>query len=291
MARLGHEIEYAAARFGVTVARLLGPALADRFGSTLGKAAYHLVSSRRRIAMDNLARAFGDELTPEQCERLTREVFRNIGCTWLDFARLGKTFRNNPEKLFDGGEVEALRQAREAGKGAIVVGGHFGSLEMWGLWTAVQGFKANLFVGMQSNRKVDEMINDFRRELGVGIIYTNQGVGEVVRALRRNELVAIAPDQHSPGGLTIDFFGRPAATARGPAVFSIRSGAPIVPVVLRRERYDRHVVMAGEAICPPKDGDLESRVRRMTSAYTEFFEDCIRMYPEQWWWTHRRWKI
>ncbi|MBI5265795.1 MAG: lipid A biosynthesis acyltransferase, partial [candidate division Zixibacteria bacterium] len=62
-------------------------------------------------------------------------------------------------------------------------------------------------------------------------------------------------------------------------------------MLLRRERYDRHVVMAGPAIYPPNSGDEEKDIVFMTEAYTRFFEECIRKYPDQWLWTHRRWKL
>jgi KDO2-lipid IV(A) lauroyltransferase len=49
--------------------------------------------------------------------------------------------------------------------------------------------------------------------------------------------------------------------------------------------------MLGEPIHPPETGDTERDVRTVTQAYTSFFEACIRRYPDQWLWTHRRWKI
>jgi KDO2-lipid IV(A) lauroyltransferase len=79
--------------------------------------------------------------------------------------------------------------------------------------------------------------------------------------------------------------------AKGPALFAVRCGSPILPFLLRRERYDRHVIMAGDPIYPPESGDLEADILAMTEAYTRFFEDGIREYPDQWMWTHRRWKV
>ena len=64
-----------------------------------------------------------------------------------------------------------------------------------------------------------------------------------------------------------------------------------MPFLIRRERYDRHVVMAGTPIYPPHSGDDEKDIEEMTIAYTKFFENGIREYPDQWMWTHRRWKL
>jgi len=291
MARLSHDIEYVAARIGVAIARSLSPAQADHFGAGLGGLAYYVMASRRRVALDNITRALADEIGHKECQRMVSEVFRNTGRSLIDLARTGEVYRHSPERLFVSGDIDQMRRVHDEGKGGLLVSGHFGSFELWGVWIAIQGFPANFLTGIQSNLRINDLINGYRSELGVGVIPADQSAREVMRALRRNEFVAMLPDQHSPAGIAVDFFGRPAATARGAAVFSIRSGAPILPMMLRRERYDRHVVMAGEAIYPPGDGDLESKVRQMTMAYTAFFENCIRKYPEQWLWTHRRWKI
>jgi KDO2-lipid IV(A) lauroyltransferase len=60
---------------------------------------------------------------------------------------------------------------------------------------------------------------------------------------------------------------------------------------LRREQYDRHVLMPGEPIYPPNSGDEEKDIESMTVKYAAFLEAGIRQYPDQWMWTHRRWKL
>jgi KDO2-lipid IV(A) lauroyltransferase len=85
--------------------------------------------------------------------------------------------------------------------------------------------------------------------------------------------------------------GKDALQARGPALFSIRTGAPICPMLLRRESFDRHVIITGNPIYPVNSGDEERDIMTMTEAYVRFYEEHIRQYPEQWMWTHRRWKL
>ncbi len=78
--------------------------------------------------------------------------------------------------------------------------------------------------------------------------------------------------------------------AKGPALLAYRTGCPIVPLAFNRESYDRHVVYCGEPIYPPNTGNEEADLLTMTKAYFKYFEDHIRKFPEQWMWTHRRWK-
>jgi KDO2-lipid IV(A) lauroyltransferase len=62
-------------------------------------------------------------------------------------------------------------------------------------------------------------------------------------------------------------------------------------MLFRRERYDRFVIISGLVIHPPRSGDEEADIRAMTAAYVGFVEEQIRVRPDQWLWTHRRWKL
>ncbi len=291
MAKLSHEIEYLTTLLGVSIVRSLSASWADRFGSGLGAIAYHAMASRRSIARDNIARAFGEELNDETREQLVKAVFRNAGRSLIEMARRAKIFRESPHDLFVPDGLEKIREIHDHGRGGIFLGAHFGSFELWGMWTALHGIPVNFFAATQSNPKVNRLLNQDRFDLGVKIIPTKGENRQVLQALRANEFVCILPDQHAPSGMVLNFFGRPAAVARGPAVFSLRTGAPILPLLMRRERYDRHVLIAGDIIYPNPKAEAEVEIRRITVQFTKFIEDTIKRYPDQWLWTHRRWKL
>jgi KDO2-lipid IV(A) lauroyltransferase len=156
----------------------------------------------------------------------------------------------------------------------------------------MEGYPINMLVTTQHNPMVDRMLTRLRERAGVGVVRVGRSAKQVLSLLKRNEFIAIAPDQHAPGlDMVMDFFGRPASVPRGPALFAIRAGAPILPFAMRRENYDSHVFMTGPAIYPPESGDKAHDVEWMTRQYLDFFEDVIRKYPDQWMWTHRRWKL
>jgi KDO2-lipid IV(A) lauroyltransferase len=292
MARLSHYLEYLAAGAGTGLARLMSARTADAFGAALGSAAHAILASRRHIAFDNLKLALGDSLTDDEIKAVTRRVFRNIGRTVVEFARFRRIRPDGVRKIVVGTGEHHFERVLKEGKGAVLVTGHFGNWELLGSWVSTLGYPVDLLVGTQHNVKVDRMLIGFRQEMGVGIIPLKTALKGVFKALRAGRMVALVADQHDPtGGLVIDFFGRKAATPRGPAAFAVRAGCPILTAVLRRERYDRHVVLFGEPIYPPHSGDDEADIRDMTLAYTRFFEDSIRRYPDQWMWTHRRWKL
>ncbi|MEW6051992.1 MAG: lysophospholipid acyltransferase family protein [Candidatus Zixiibacteriota bacterium] len=291
MAKLSHHVEYLATRFGIAVANLLSPRAADRLGAGLGDLAYLMLTSRQRIAMENLRRAFGDRYSEPELQQITRRVFQNIGRTLVEFARFGKIKAEGARSLV-AGDLTGVEQARAKGNGGIIVTAHFGNWELLGAWFGAMGYPMDFLVGRQHNQKVDDLLIGFRREMGVGIIPLATSTRQVFKALKANRITGLVSDQHaSSGGVRLEFFGRPAATPRGPALFAIRANCPLLPYMLRRESFDRHVAMAGEPIYPPNSGDEEADIRTMTEQYTGFFENCIRQFPDQWMWTHRRWKL
>jgi KDO2-lipid IV(A) lauroyltransferase len=254
---------------------------------------HNLWSARRKIARENLTLALGHELSREEINKIAYRVFENIGRTTLELARFKQTKLEGVKNICVGINEHLIKEAIDHGRGLMVVTAHFGNWEMLGSWVATLGYPMHFFVAVQHNPYIDKMLVKFRREMGVEIINPSRGgVRAVFKALKNNHIVGIAADQHDPtGNLILDFFGRKATVPKGPAVFAQRAGCPLLPCLLRRERFDRHVVMASGLIYPDRHSDPEVDIERMTREHTSFLEDRIREYPDQWMWTHRRWKI
>jgi len=274
------------------LAQLLSAGRADSFGAWLGWTAGRLLKSRRRLAFDNIRRALGDAVSEVQIESIVDNVFRNTGRTLVELARFQKLGAGGIKDLIVPAGLKALQEACDRGRGAIVATAHFGNWELMGVYPAVYGIPSDTLAIRQHNLKINEMIINLRQSMGVRVLEVPANARQVFRSLKENRVVIIAADQHaSAGTLVMDFFGRPAAVARGPALFAIRRGCPVIPMLIRRERYDRHIVMAGKAVYSPDSGDEDANVRAMTAAYLKFLEDNIRLYPDQWLWTHNRWKL
>ncbi len=182
-------------------------------------------------------------------------------------------------------------QAVQNGKGAVCMTGHFGNWEYMGAMVA-QRFPMAFLYQPQNNPYVDAFIRRTRAHANMHSIPRNS-LRDILKALRQKKFVAILADQDAGrNGIFVNFMGRPAATAPGPAAFVLKTGAPILFVCSLRQPGGRHLIES-EALYfddLPPHWSAEEKLRHITQSWTGILEKYVRRYPDHWFWMHRRWK-
>ncbi len=281
-----------AVRALAAVANALSDRTADRFGSALGAFVGRILTSRRRVALENLHHALGDHFSASEIEAIADRVFRNIGRTAFEVARFPQLTPEHLNSIVVESGRTLLDRVRDDGRGGLLLSAHFGNWELLGAWAAAQGYPIDFLVLEQHNPLFDRYINNLRHSIGVGVHYVPRETKAVLRGLKAGRMMAILIDQHDPARTQIvDFFGRPAATPQGAAALAVRAECPIVRFVMRRDRFDRHVMMHEETLFPDITAERDAEVRRLTVECVRFYERQISAWPDQWLWTHRRWKV
>lgn len=289
--RWRHRVEYAA--FGLLrgMLRLLPESVSLGLGETLGWVAGVIVRMRRHVVDANLARAF-PERDARWRARTARASYRHLGRESVAVFRLGTRSRAWVEAATDVEGIELVRRGVESGRGAVVVTGHLGSWEMGGAALAVRGLPVDAVALVQGNPLFDRDLVAARKRLGLTVIRRGDASREVLRSLRRGRVPALVADQNArTAPLFVEFFGVPAATYRGPALFALRSGAPlVVGICLRVSRRPQRYRVVLEEVRVPPSGDLDDDVRRLTAAWVAVLERGVRAAPDQYFWQHKRWK-
>ena len=241
----------------------------------------------------NLRQAFPDEPRAWR-NRVARASYRHLVRESIATFRMANVRREALLASLDAeaDDLAALHRDLALGHGVIVVTGHLGNWELGGAWLAATGIPMEAVVQVQRNRRFDEDLRRVRERVGLTTIPKQQAPRGVLRALGAGHAVALVADQIvSRGGLFVDFFGRLAATARGPAVFALRSGSPIwVGAAVRVSRRPQRYLLRLRRVEVALTGDNDADVRRVTEDYTRVLESWVRDAPEQYFWHHKRWK-
>ncbi len=293
MRKLKHLFEYGGALLLIQLAARLPLKWLLALGAGLGRFTFSVLRIRRSVALDNLRQAFPEKSENEVCD-LARRNYENFGMMMLEYLRLPKLSQAELAELapFRSAQDSAPWFATmKAGTGAVCMTGHFGNWEYLGVMLA-HHFPMVYLYQSQNNPYVDALIRRTREKVNMHSI-PRQSLKEILKALRQKKFVAILADQDAGrSGLFVNFMGRPASTAQGPAAFVLKTGAPILFVFSLRQPGGKHLV---ESECLRFD-DLPShwseaeKLHHITQAWTNVLEKYVRRYPDHWFWMHRRWK-
>lgn len=283
-------IEYIAFKFFVFLARLLPLRVLQRLGRSFGIFAYYFLPYRKKVAFENLKNSFPDK-SESEIRRILKMAYVNFFITLFEFVSFQKL---KPEDLKDLVRMENFNYVTEAlseGRGLILMSGHFGNWELSAIVLGIEINKPlNIIVKTQRNKLVDNEINKWRCKFGNRVIPMEKAYRESLRVLSTGGVVALLADQSAPKeGLFVNFLGRPASTFAGPAVMSLRTGAPIVMGFSIREKNFKYRFVFEKVDFKPSEDENENIIK-LTQLHTTILEKYVRQYPDHWLWFHRRWK-
>lgn len=290
-------LSYGFGRVGIGIcdwgAKLVPLSFLYRFSNAVAVLAYRLAVRQRQIALESLSMAFGKEKTPQEIEKIARFCFYTMASTAIEFFM----FMRYPQRIRKFVEIEGLHHLDEAlakGKGVVALSAHFGSFPLLLSKLGLEGYKIHSVLRHMRDPKLDQLFEKKRDRMHVGSIYTQprqECVNQSLQALRNNEIVFVQLDQNfGTAGVFVDFFGVKAATATGPIVFSMRTGAPIVPMFIYRIDGPRHKIVIEPAMEVEGEGEKGERIVKAVAKFTALIEQYIRKYPHEWGWIHKRWK-
>jgi KDO2-lipid IV(A) lauroyltransferase len=273
----------AAYKVGARVARLLPSPAATFAGRAIGLGLASTDAQRRKVVARHLQRIHGGELSDADLRREVQRAFDSYARYWVESFRLPEL---SPQDLDAGMTYEGLEhviEAREAGKGVIIALPHLGGWDFGGAWLATQGFPITVVVEPLEPRALFEWFASFREQLGMKVVPLGPDAGgEVMKALRCNELVGLLCDRDlAGGGVEVEFFGERTTLPAGPVTVALRTGAPVLPTTVYFDGTGHHGFVR-----PPLDltrqGSLREDVARLTQVLAHELEGLIRRAPEQW---------
>lgn len=253
------------------------------FASAVAWAYCHIRKKDRDAVAFNMRTVLGSGADEEAIRRMSKDVFTNFAKYLVDFFRFSKVDRDYIDKFVRVEGRHNIEAALEIGKGTILLSAHIGNWELGGIAVALLGYPMNAVVLPHRNKKVNEFFTHQRMLGKMRPIEVGMSLRECFRAFKDNEFLALLGDRDfSRHGIYIDFFGKNALIPKGPAVFSHRCGATIVPTFMIRNPDDTFTLFFDAPIVPePAEHEAEA-VERITKKCTAAIEKYVKLYPDQW---------
>lgn len=265
----------------------LPPSVAYGLARLVAALAYLLSRRDRRHVSHNLDVIFNGCQPPAGRRILLWRFFQNYGIYVVDFFRLlGMTLEESEPfaQLYEG--REHLDEALAEGRGAVLLTAHLGHWEIGGLGLRAMGYPVNVVAMKHNTTLTNYLINIMRARHGIRIIEVEDsayGAIELVKALNRNELVAVLGDRvFSDRSEVTTFFHRPVPLPIGPVLLAMTARAPIVPAfsIMEAPGCYRGIIEPPLELHygPDRKEALQHNMRQVTAV----FERYISRYPDQW---------
>lgn len=290
--RIKNWLIYIVVKFGYAFLTGTKRATAFKFLQTLGKLGYYLAASERKKTIANLKFVFGDQYDNGQIIRMAKDVFINLGRNMVDAFRMATLGPHNIDTYVEVQGLEKIDNALAKGNGVFILTGHLGNWELLGAFFAFKGYTLNAIGAPIYDPRLDELVVKNRLISGLRNIARGSATREIIRTLKRNEMVAILIDQDSAhvDGVFVDFLGHEAYTPVGLAVLAMKTGASIVPMGIHIRKNNTHLLEIGDEVRLKVTGNSDKDRIHNTLRCSKAIEQYIIKYPTQWVWMHDRWK-
>lgn len=248
-------------------------------------------ATRLKVAMDNMRNLY-PSASGEELSALARRMCLHWGRFIIQAGRLKSLTREDADKLIRFEGLENLKEAFALKKGVILATAHFGWFETANGALALEGYPVWSVIRTVDNKDIDWLTDDCRTSTGLGVIKKENAATEIIKHLRSGGMVTIAVDQNAGfNNIFTPFLGKLAATIVAPAVASLRTGAPVLPMFsIWDGRENILKVKIHPAVKLHPTGSMSANIRLVTMKINEALEEAVKAAPEQWLWIHKRWK-
>ena len=266
------------------IIKILGLVKSRRLFSYIFKKIGPLIKSNN-IIKKNLD-IFSDKLSEKEKKSIQLNMWSNYGKTFVEYIFLKKFKKENSHIEIQGKQI--LDKIRKNNKPVIFISGHFANFE----FMSMEITKNKIDLATIYRPLNNFFLNPFMEYVRKKYICNNQikkgrlGVKECINYLNNNYSIALMIDQRVSEGDRIDFFKKKAHTTSLPAQLAIKFNLDIVPIFIVRKQNDSFKMKVYE---PINTSNFKNK-SELTKKLNQILENMILKNPNQWIWTHDRWK-
>ena len=262
--------------FRITISRIIF----SSFFSLIGP-----IFKSKKIIKKNL-KTFSTNITSLEIDKVSKDMWKNYGMTFIEYIFLNY-FRSQNSHVDIIGE-NILTEIIKENKPVIFISGHFANYELMSMEIS----KRNINLAAIYRPLNNFFLNPFMEYLRKKYVCKNQikkginGVREAIDYIKKKHSIALMIDQRVSEGEKIDFFDKTALTTTLPAQLALKYDLEIIPVFIERVKNKRFRIEFQNKV---KGKNFKDKIE-LTRELNKILEKMIIRNPNQWIWTHDRWK-
>ena len=266
----------------------------DRIAVPLGSLLYRLDKHHRTIALDNISKAYRNEVPPSDIPKMVKASFIQLVTVALEIPSLLKLSKDNLDSYVCFSGSHHLETALSKGKGVLFLTAHLGNWELMALAASLKyDVSCNLLVRPLDFSPIDRVLTEIRCRTGNTVLDKIRSARMIRNMLSENQLLAVLLDQNASwyDGVYVPFFGRTACTNKGFGLFALRYNPTVLPIFNIRQADGRYHIMFDAPVTLKRTGNIQRDLVENTALFNRVIEKHIRMAPDNWLWVHRRWRL
>ena len=267
-----------------TIIKIIGLSKSRILFSSVFKKVGPIIRSKN-IIKKNL-NIFSNKLSEKTKNEIEQNMWSNYGKTFVEYMFLKKFRRENSHITIKGKKI--LEEIYLKNKPVIFVSGHFANFELMSIEITKNKINLATIYRPLNNFFLNPIMEYLRKKY----ICSNQikkglsGVKECMAYLKKDCSIALMIDQRVSEGDRVKFFSKDAHTTSLPAQLSLKFNIDVIPIFLERKKNDNFIMYVNK---PINSSSFKDKLE-LTKKLNRILEEMILKNPNQWIWTHNRWK-
>ena len=285
MKKINHLIQFIIIKIFFTIFRIIGFRASSKLGFLIGKYLGPIFRSKKLIK-NNLKKANIDK--KNNFEKIASNVLGNYGRIFSEYVHL-KNFKNDSlQKYLSIEGLDYLKNIKKNGEKVVFISGHFNNFELMAMTIEKSDIDLAAIYRPLNNKYLNPIMENIRKkyickkQIKKGI----SGTRSLLKHFKNGSSIALMVDQRVSEGIRCNFFNKKASTTTIPAQFVKKFNSEIIPVYVERSKNDNFKIKFFNSIKFEENDSIET----ITLKINKILEDLIVKNPDQWIWTHNRWK-
>tara|TARA_A100001011_G_scaffold305524_1_gene320151 strand:+ start:565 stop:1428 length:864 start_codon:yes stop_codon:yes gene_type:complete len=287
MKKIKYFIEFLFIKLFFFIFKTIGYKNASNLGAKIGSIFGPLFRSKN-LTKKNIRNCLKN-INEKEINILIKKMWENYGRIFADYMYIEKFRLNKLKNYIKINGIKTLEKIKKEGKPVVFISGHFSNFELMAMQLELSGIKLSVVYRPLNNIFLNQTMEDLRRNF----ICKNQikkglgGVREIIKAFAQNSSVALMIDQRVSEGEKSLLFNKPTYTTTIPAQLIKKYKCPVVPIYIERKNSLFFDIIIEDPIYFNEKEDIKN----ITLKLNNWLESKILLNPDQWIWTHNKWKL